>query len=343
MSSRAAESARKGTVLGGGAFRAHGADRFVLALIDLDAPRPVAEPIPTTFLPHGFAFHPARPERVAVFEKHGPGACEVDLSARAVLRAIPTDPARSFYGHGAYAPDASVLYAAETRRADRAGVLVARDAETFAELGEVPTHGRAPHDCTLIDGGRVMVVANGGSALGDASDPPSVTWVELASGRLLDRMTLASPRYNAGHLALSARGDLALVSAPRDGLAPQTHRGALTLRPAGGAARTMEAPQRVVERMLGETLSVAIAGDVVAATSPLGDMVSFWRMDGACLGALEMRTPRGVAVTLDGAWLLVSHLTERAPRLTAFDAKTFAPTGIYVDPSFMTGSHLAVR
>lgn len=344
MSSRGGEGARKGTVLGGGAFRAGGIDRFVLAVIDLDAPRPVAEPIPTAFLPHGFAFHPARPERVAVFEKHGPGACVMDLAARAVARPVGTVAARSFYGHGAYAPDGSVLYATETRLADRAGVLVARDAETLAELGEVPTHGRAPHDCALIDDGRVMIVANGGSALGDETDPPCVTWVELASGRLLERMTLASPRYNAGHFALSARGDLALVSAPRDGLAPpERHRGALTLRPAGGTPRTVEAPLRVVERMLGETLSVAIAGEVVVATNPLGDLVSFWRMDGACLGALEMRAPRGVAVTLDGSWLLVSHLTERAPRLTAFDPKSFSPNGFYVDPSFMTGSHLAVR
>ena len=224
---------RKGIVLGGGGFQSAGATHFVLALIDLDAARPVAEPVPTAFLPHGFALHPTSFDRVAVFEKHGPGACEVDLRARAVVRAIPTTAARSYYGHGAYAPDGATLYATETVRADRRGVLVARDAATLAELGEVPTHGLAPHDCALIEEGRVMVVANGGGAVGDDKNPPCVTWVELSSGRLLDRMTLASPRYNAGHFALSPRGDLALVSAPRDGLArPEQHRGALTLRPA---------------------------------------------------------------------------------------------------------------
>lgn len=335
---------RKGIVLGGGGFQSAGATHFVLALIDLDAARPVAEPVPTAFLPHGFALHPTSFDRVAVFEKHGPGACEVDLRARAVVRAIPTTAARSYYGHGAYAPDGATLYATETVRADRRGVLVARDAATLAELGEVPTHGLAPHDCALIEEGRVMVVANGGGAVGDDKNPPCVTWVELSSGRLLDRMTLASPRYNAGHFALSPRGDLALVSAPRDGLArPEQHRGALTLRPAGGSARTVEDPARVVDRMLGETLSVAFAGEVVVATSPSGDMVSFWRVDGTCLGAMAMRTPRGVAVTLDGSALLVSHLTDGAPRLTAFDPTSFAPTGLFVAPSFMTGSHLAVR
>lgn len=349
MSSPAADTTpRRGLALGGGAFRSGGRAHHVLAVIDLDAPRVVAEPVPTTFLPHGIALHPRDFGRVAVFEKHGPGACEVDLGARAVLRPVVTAASRSFYGHGAYAPDGATLFATETVTGTRAGVLVARDAATLAELGEVPTHGLAPHDCALIDEGRVMVVAHGGGPIDDRRDlaRPCVTWVELASGRLLDRLALASPRYNAGHLALAAGGDLALVSAPRDGVgAPDAHRGALTLRPAGRPARTVEAPRAITERMRGETLSVLIdaARGTVAATSPLGDMLSLWRIDGTSLGALSVSTPRGVALSRDGAWLLLSHLAAGRPRITALDAATFAPAGLAVDPSFVTGSHLAVR
>ncbi len=43
--------------------------------------------------------------------------------------------------------------------------------------------------------------------------------------RLLDRVTMPSPRIHAGHLAVNTRGDLAVVSAPRDG--------AKTLKPTG--------------------------------------------------------------------------------------------------------------
>ncbi|MFO0610815.1 MAG: DUF1513 domain-containing protein [Polyangiales bacterium] len=337
---------RRGVALGGGGFVSGGVERFVLAVIDLDRGAPAAEPVPTDFLPHGLAFHPRDRRRVAAFEKHGPGACELDLGARAVRRRIDTAPHRSFYGHGAYSADGAVLFATETVRATRAGVLIARDADTLAPLGEVPTHGLAPHDCALRPDG-VMVVTHGGGPLDDdAPDArPCVTWVELASGRLLERLSLDSPRYNTGHLALGAGDALAVVSAPRDGLAPNTHRGALTLRATGRPAHTVEAPRPVVDRMLGETLSVVLdeARDLVAATNPLGDLLSFWRLDGACRGALSVRAPRGVALTLDGAWLLVSHLTERAPRLTALDANTLAPTGFYVDPSFVTGSHLAVH
>lgn len=337
---------RRGVALGGGGFVSGGAERYVLAVIDLDRSAPAAEPVPTDFLPHGLAFHPRDRHRVAAFEKHGPGACEVDLGARAVRRRIVTAPHRSFYGHGAYSPDGAVLFATETVRETRAGVLLARDAETLSVLGEVPTHGLAPHDCTLRPDG-VMVVTNGGGGIDDDAPAarPCVTWVELATGRLLERLPLDSPRYNTGHLALGDGGALAVVSAPRDGLAPSAHRGALTLRAPGRAALTLEAPRPVVDRMLGETLSVLLdeTRDLVAATNPLGDLLSFWHLDGACRGALSVRTPRGVALTLDRAWLLVSHLTERAPRITALDANTLSPTGFYVDPSFVTGSHLAVH
>jgi len=337
---------RRGVALGGGGFVSGGVERFVLAVLDLDRATPAAEPIPTDFLPHGLAFHPRDRHRVAAFEKHGPGACEVDLNARAVRRPIATAPHRSFYGHGAYSHDGAVLFATETLRETRAGVLVARDADTLAVLGEVPTHGLAPHDCTLRPDG-VMVVTNGGGPLGDDSPAARacVTWVELASGRLLERLTLTSSRYNTGHLALGEGGALAVVSAPRDGLAPSTHRGGLTVRAPGRAALTVDAPRPVVDRMLGETLSVLLdePRDLVAATNPLGDLLSFWRVDGTSRGAMSVRAPRGVALTLDRAWLLVSHLTERAPRITALDANTLSPTGFYVDPSFVTGSHLAVH
>lgn len=346
MSSPGADHARtKGTAIGGGAFVSQGVERFVLGLIDLDRPRPVAEPVPTGFLPHGFALHPTRGSVAAAFEKHGPGACEVDLASRRVLREIATTPTRSFYGHGAYSADGSLLYATETHRDTRAGALVVRDALSLVELGELPTHGRAPHDCALIEGG-VLAVTHGGGALSDPAPEaaPCVTWIELASGRLLDRMLLPSPGINAGHLALGARGGLALASAPRDGLSPDEHLGGLTLRAAGGAPRLMSTPPSVVERMKGETLSVLFdeARDLVVATNPLGDLLSFWRGDGRSVGAMRVRAPRGIGFSLDGDWLLVSHLSPLGPRLTVLDAKSLSPKGFYVEPSFFTGSHLAV-
>jgi len=340
--------ATKGTVVGGGGYASGGAQRFVLAFVDLDAPSPSAVPMPLDFLAHGVSLHPRDPTRAAVFEKKGPGACVVDVRERAVLRPLTTARSRRFYGHGAWSPDGAFLYATESR-VDRnfAGVLVVRDGATLAELGALDTHGASPHDCRLLDGGKVMAVTHGGGGVHERGAAPSVAFIELASRKLLDRVTLSGPRVNAGHLDLGPRGEMVVVSAPRDGLpTPEKQLGGVSIRrPGEPVARTLTEPHAVVSRMLGEALSVALHAEtgVALATHPLGDCVSAWRVeDGASLGTLELRGPRGVALTLDRAWYLVSHFGERNPRLSAFAAETRAPVGFAVDPSYLTGSHIVV-
>lgn len=339
----------KGHVFGGGGFVVNGAQRYGLAIIELDAAQPAAHFIATEFLPHGVAFDPRDVCRAAIFEKKGPGACIVDLHRRQVVQPIATLPTRRFYGHGVWSADGALLYTTETcLDRDLAGVLVMRDAQTLVELGTLPTYGAAPHDCRLIHDGQTMVVANGGGHL-DAprSGPACVSYIELSSGKLLQRVKLGSPRINAGHIEVTAAGDLVVVSAPRDGIKDANKQlGAVSLRTRARAMKTVSEPKAVVGRMLGETLSVVIneATRVALTTHPLGDCVSMWRLDNAtCLGTLELKEPRGVAMTLDRQWYLVSHRESGSVRLTAFCAKSGQPVGFFVDPSFMSGSHIFVR
>ena len=351
------EGTKKGHILGGGGYQSSDGMQYLLALLNLDhdhtagAPEPAL--LPLEFLAHGLCIDPRDPARAAVFEKKGPGAALVNLASRQVETPVRTPATRKFYGHGAFSIDGSVLYATESLvDKDLAGMLVVRDSQTLAELGTVPTYGSAPHDCQLIADGTIMVVANGGGsyqaaleARGDSDDEAaSITYVELSSGRLLEKVPIASPRFNAGHLALTPAGDLAVVSAPREGL-PNINQqlGAVSLRPAGKALVTLEQPASVVERMLGETLSVVIneQSRVVLATHPLGNCVSIWRLDDAQLvGLLELSGPRGITLTLDRQWYVVSHVAERSVRLTAFSASSYENTGTYVDPSYMSGSHV---
>ena len=339
--------AQKGHLLGGGSYIAQGLQQFALAVIDLDAATPKAELIAIPFLAHGIAIDPGDPARAVLFEKKGPGACLVDLRTRALHRPIETPATRRFYGHGAFSADGALVYATESLiDRDFAGALVVRDARTFAELGALPTYGAAPHDCQLIDAGRIMVVTNGGGSL-SGGPPPSVCYIDLQSERLLERVELTSPQFNAGHLTVTAAGDLAVVSAPRDGLPnPNQQLGAVSLRPRGGTLTTVQRPAAVVQRMLGETLSVLVNEEsrVVLATHPLGNCVSLWRLDDAeLLGTLELAGPRGVALSLDRAWYLVSHLAGRSVRVTAISTTTHAPVGFHVDPSFISGSHVMIH
>lgn len=341
----AGATGRRGLVLGPGKEGdERGNERYHLALLDLDADAPAPEVIPTSFFGHGVAIDPTDPGRAVMFEKRGPGACELDLRARAVVRPIESPAGREFYGHGAFAPDGALLYATETVVDDyHRGVTVVRDGRTLEELGEFPTYGAAPHDCVLRDGGRTLVFTNGGSQEPGGS-APCVTYVDAASEKLIEKVELDEPTFNAGHLALSARGDLALVSAMRDYM-PRESLGAASLRTVGGELRTLREPGATTRRMIGETLSVAIHEGTArfGATNPMGNLVTFWAMaDGRLLGELALSNPRGIALTLDGGQFVLSY--GRSTRLVRVDPATLEPIpGTRVGTSRMGGSHVVVH
>jgi len=117
---------------------------------------------PTDFLPHGIAIDPNNPNRLVTFQKIGVGCCEIDLAARRVTRTIAPNEGRWFYGHGAFSNDGKLLYSTETINSEERGVIGVRDGVTFEYLGEFPTFGENPHDCHLIEDGRVLLVTNGG-------------------------------------------------------------------------------------------------------------------------------------------------------------------------------------
>lgn len=339
-----------GVVLGGGALRhkSTGEARFVLGRIDLDAAEPKAEDIDIAFLAHGITPHPVRHREVVLFEKHGPGCCVVDLAKDEVLQTVSCGPGRQFYGHGAYSPDGSVLYCTETDLEDgRRGYITVRDGKTFETLGDFPSHGLAPHDCQFAADGTTLVVANGGSGAGREDDPPGVSFVDVRDGKVLDVLPIPSSTINAGHLDLTARGDLALVSAPRDGYDPARACGGVSLRPADGAFVTLAEPADIVTKLPGETLSVAIhpGTRVVGATTPLGNIVTFWNLDtGALVHKLRVPNPRGIALSRSGDEFLINF--GAPPRVARVHADTLRPVDAPGNrrgyPSFVSGSHIYV-
>lgn len=339
---------KKGTIIGAARLQDEaGATVFLLSVLDLDAAKPAARKSRLTFLAHGVSPNPVKPERAVLFEKQGPGCCEVDLKTGKVLNTITTDKGRKFYGHGAFSLDGTRLYSTETEMATYKGVIVVRDGATFKELGKFPTFGEAPHDLHMIDGGKTLVITNGGAALGASGDEaaPSVTFVDIASEKLLERVTFPNDKINAGHLGITSAKDLAIVSAPRDGVPNQASaQGGISLRPRDGKTLTMGDPAEITAKMLGETLSVAIhePTGTVAATNPTGNILTFWNLkEQRYIKSVEMTRPLGVALTLDGKDFCVSYVPGGNPALQRFDAATLEPiAGSVVEGSFMTGSHI---
>ena len=337
--SAAGSNPGRNLILGGGGFldADTGNQKYVLSVVDLDArSRSLSN---TTFLPHGIHRKPTDKQCLAVFEKIGPGACEYDLAAREVTRYIPVTEGRYFYGHGAYSIDGQLLYSTETILDSGDGVIAVRDSQSHALLGEFPTFGKKPHECKLIDAGKTMVVTNGGGDL--QGDAPCVTYIDIASERLLDKVELTNARLNTGHFAVSDDGSLVVVSAPRAGLGKQ-HLGGVSIRPRGDAMQSIANPESVTQRMQGEALSVVIHPDagLVAVTHPDGNMVTFWTLqDRRLLKVIDLPKARGVELTLDKKFFIVSCCENADLVRIAVDSLEFDKSPVF-EASYITGSHI---
>ncbi|KAA0207129.1 DUF1513 domain-containing protein [bacterium] len=356
----AVAAARRGMLLGPGGRKTASGMEFFLAMINLDrieryvSGELKAGLIPMTFRGHAVVPHPVERSRAVIFEKWGPGACEVDLKTLQPLRTVaPSKADRHFYGHGAWSLDGSLLYAVESE--DRArgaydGFIIIRDARTMEVKGEFPTFGKLPHDCHILDQGRTLAITNGGGALG-SKDLGCVTFVDIASQKLIEKVTLPETLM-AGHLAITARwrkGELAIGSTPQEraGMSPDDYKklpGGLSLRSHGKELVTLGAPQEVTSRMLGETLSLAIheGRGIVGATNPAGNIVTFWDVkEGKHLKSFDFNLARGIAVTLDQKYFVVSFGSETS--IVLIDAQTLEVHGqTKLSPTGISGSHVAM-
>ena len=336
-----ASKVRHGLILGGGQHvREDGSFRYDIAAIDLDDSFALGY-VPVTFLAHSIVPDPVHPEKAAVFEKWGPGACEIDLREGAITRPIATTNDRQFYGHGAYSPDGKLLYCTETVISDNfRGLIAVRDADTHDYLGEFPSFGASPHDCHLVDGGRVMVISNGGGQRGGSA--PCISWVDIQAETLLEKRVLDTSDFNAGHIALASNGDLAVVSAPRKG-EEKSGRGGISLSTNGGALHALTEPREITSRLVGETLSVCIDSKrgVVAATTPDAGLLTFWDLaSGRLLQHYYIKHPRGVTLTRDGSHYVVSYGNPVA-QMSLLDSATLKKVdGFDMEWTGITGSHI---
>ena len=306
---------RLGVVVGGNrtGYSASHEVTYGLDMLDLDgdptAPASAAR-IALPFLAHGLTVNPRSPQEGVVFEKRGTGAASVDLASRVLLRVLEPVPAHAFYGHGAFTADAAALLVVETELSTNAGLVSVRDPRTFAVVDCFPTYGEAPHDCCLVDGGKTLALTNGGGKAGGAA--ACVTFVDVATQALVDRYEVAAPTLNTGHIAFAGDREFVVVSAPRDGLPPDTSLGGVSIRRPGGSLAYVREPAAVASRMVGESLSVCIhePSRTALTTHPYGNLVTFWNIDrGVLLAALDVPYPRGATLTRDGSRFVVSFGT----------------------------------
>lgn len=336
-------TSQRGIALGSGQYvDSSGQNRFVLSLLDLNHPENKPTWIPIHFRAHGITPHPHNPKIVTLFEKKGPGSCEVDLVEKKVTRKIETLPNRHFYGHTAYSKDADVLFSTEAFIEGHAGLIAIRDEKSMQIIDRFPSYGMNPHDCTLIDNGQTLVITNGGGSI-DGGEKPNVSYVDVKSQKLLDQVSFDTKVINAGHLMLSSNRDLIIVSAPREGL-PQSELGAISFRPYGKKIITATEPKEIVKKMVSETLSLALhePSHTVAATNPTGNLVTFWNYKkGSFIHSIELKLPRSIGVTRDQKYYVIGHGEDAS--VAWVDAENFNIIHkLEIKQAGFSGSHLKV-
>lgn len=328
------------TLLGAGRFRERpdGEMKYVVSVIDEASLK--FRLIPLDFFGHGLHPRHSEPNTLAVFQKKGPNACEIDLKASAVTRKISSRPGRWFYGHGAYSIDDAVLFSTETNLSGRDGVIGIRDAKTHDYLGEFPSFGKEPHECKLIDGGKVLAITNGGGPLG-SQGAPNVAFVEVASGKLLKQMPVTNQRFNTGHLALGFDHSMMVVSAPRSGL-PPTDVGGVSISSNRRSLLSMEEPESLVSRLRGEALSVVISekSGLGLATHPDGNLITLWDVKKrSIIDSFAMDRPRGVSLDSSSENFLITAGANPGLYRLPIKAVGERPQQI-IENCFVTGSHL---
>lgn len=256
---------------------------------------------------HDVALRPGTREAVVFARRPGRFAVVFDLDGAAPPRQFDSEDGRHFFGHGVYSSDGRLLFSSENDIAGSRGVLGIRDvAAGYKPIGNFATGGVGPHDVALLSDSRTIVVANGGIDTDpNGRDPidlssmrPSLSYVDLASGDLLERVELEHDLHELSirHLAVGAN-DTVVFGCQWEG--DRTARPALIgCHRRGGKPSFVEVDPSVLRRLRNYIGSVAVdrSGEIAVASAPKGGLAVY--LDVATrryLGASEIGDVCGLA------------------------------------------------
>ena len=167
---------------------------------------------------HGMAFSTASGRTVAFARRPGTYAMIFDPWHKSEPIVISAREDRHFYGHGAFSPDGRLLYASENDFDGNRGMIGLYDAtDRFTRIGEFESYGIGPHDMTVSDDGRLLIVANGGiethpdfgrTKLNLGEMQPSLTLIDAATGALVEKHVLPAEwaELSTRHVDLDDKG-----------------------------------------------------------------------------------------------------------------------------------------
>ena len=294
--------------------------------------------IDMSFLAHGIYINPENKYRVFCFEKNGHNACEIDLQTKAVVRQFQAENNHLFSGHASFSEDGKTLYCIEINKNNQQGTIRVRNTATFVSTHQLPTLGLVPHDCQLKD--NILTVSNTGKS-DTGFHSPSLVSIDLATEKLIERIRLDDKQLNCGHFKITTNNDIVIASAPIN-TADKAAPGGISFRQGNKDAITMTKPDVVIQRMIGEALSITIdkKRQIAAITHPEANLLTFWSIkDKKVIKAFGFEKPRGISQTLDKNNFVVSY--GNRPAIVKIDAQDLTPQAdSMIQPTLTSGEHI---
>lgn len=261
---------------------------------------------------HGMAFSPVTGKTVAFARRPGTFAMIFDPRNKAEPIVITSVEGRHFYGHGTFSPDGRLLYASENDFDGNRGMIGVYDATNrFSRIGEFETYGIGPHDMTVSDDGRWLIVANGGiethpdfgrTKLNLGNMQPSLTLVDAATGALIEKHVLPKQlsALSTRHVDVDADGRVWFAcqyEGHRNDLPPLVGHFAK-----GEELTFVNLPEETTRRLGNYVGAIAVnrKDGLVGVTSPKGAFVTIDARSGSVLAEEIISDAAGIAPAQHG-------------------------------------------
>ena len=219
------------------------------------------------------------------------------------MRVVYAPDDRHFFGHGVFSPDGKLLYASENdfdnEDVDATGVIGIWDAKRGEKIGEFSSGGIGVHQLMLMADGETLVIANGGilthpdhprQKLNLADMQPNLAFVNRKNGQLISKINLPNELHQLSirHIDVTSKGLVALAM-QYQGDRPDEVPLIATVNQ-NAAFKFVQAPLDLTKRHKQYVGSICFdkSGEFFAASSPRGNIVSFYAKKGQFLSFYSM-------------------------------------------------------
>jgi hypothetical protein len=231
---------------------------------------------------------PNKPGYALVFARRpGTFILEVDFVNGRITKQITAAEHSHFYGHGVLSAKDNILLTSENDFSTGHGKIVVRDAQNYQILEQYDSGGIGPHQLGLMPDGNSLVVANGGiqthpdqprKKLNIDTMAPNLVYLNIASGQIEGKFSLANHKLSIRHLAVSKQGK---VIAGLQYQGAKTDLVPLAISHHGENSLTyLSASEHIWRRMNHYTASVCIDDvlDIAAISCPRADLITYWSL-----------------------------------------------------------------